>query len=70
MGSLFSTPKITPPPPPPAPLPAPTVDTARQAQQSQDRLAGRRGRAASILTGAAGDLTTPPTTGAKQLLGS
>ena len=70
MSSLFSTPKIPAPPPPPAPPPVPTMDNARQQQQAQDRLAGRRGRAASILTGAAGDLSTPPTTGAKQLLGS
>lgn len=70
MSSLFSAPKIPAPPPPPAPLPAPTIDTARQQQQAQDRLAGRRGRAASILTGVSGDLTTPPTSGAKQLLGS
>lgn len=70
MSALFSKPNIPAPPPPPAPLPAPTVDTARQSQQAQDSMAGRRGRAASILTGVSGDLTTPPTTGAKQLLGS
>lgn len=58
-----------PPPPPPAPTPAPVIDQARQAQQSQDVLAGRRGRAATILTGSQGDLAAP-TTGTKQLLGS
>jgi hypothetical protein len=70
MSGIFSSPKIPAPPPPPAPLPVPTLDNARQAQQAQDRLAGRRGRAASILTGVGGDLSTPPTSGAKQLLGS
>jgi hypothetical protein len=46
------------------------MDQARQMQQAQDRIAGRRGRAASILSGERGDLASPPTTGAKTLLGS
>jgi hypothetical protein len=58
-----------PPPPPPAPTPAPTIDTARQQQQAYDQQAGRRGRAADILTGDKGDMSAP-TTGTKQLLGS
>jgi hypothetical protein len=70
MGGIFSTPKIPAPPPPPAPLPAPTIDAAKQQQQAQDRLAGRKGAGSAILTGAAGDLSTPPTSAAKQLLGS
>lgn len=37
-------------------------------QMSQDVLAGRKGRAATILTSQQGDLTTP-TTGTKTLLG-
>ena len=68
MGALFSSPKIPTPPTPPAPAPAPTIDMARQSQQSRDVLAGRQGRAADILTGSKGDLTTP-TTSTKNLLG-
>lgn len=68
MSALFSSPKIPTPPPPPAPPPVPTMDNARQRQQDADALAGRRGRAAMILTGPSGDLA-PATTGAKQLLG-
>lgn len=67
MSALFSKPPK--PPPPPAPAPAPSIDEARQRQQAQDKLAGRQGRAATILTGAQGDLTTPPTA-TKTLLGS
>jgi hypothetical protein len=37
-------------------------------QMSQDVLAGRKGRAATILTSQQGDLV-PPTTGTKTLLG-
>jgi hypothetical protein len=62
-------PAVAPPPPPPAPPITPTIDDARQRQLAADSVAGRRGRAASILTGAAGDLSTPPTTGTKTLLG-
>lgn len=68
MSGLFSSPKVPTPPPPPAPPPVPTMDNARQRQQAMDELAGRRGRAASILTGPSGDLA-PTSTGAKQLLG-
>lgn len=68
MGSLFKAPKIPPPPPPQAPPPTPTVDTAKQRQRDEDVLAGRRGRAAMVLTGQAGDLSPPPT-GTKTLLG-
>ena len=71
MGALFSSPKmpnIPAPTPPPAPAPAPTIDSARQAQQSRDSVAGRQGRAASILTGATGDLSMPATS-TKTLLG-
>ena len=71
MSALFSSPKmpnIPAPTPPPAPAPAPTIDSARQAQQSRDSVAGRQGRAASILTGATGDLSMPATS-TKTLLG-
>jgi len=67
MSALFSKPPK--PPTPPAPAPAPSIDEARQRQQAQDVLAGRKGRAATILTGAQGDLSTPPTA-VKTLLGS
>lgn len=67
MSALFSKPPK--PPPPPAPAPAPTIDTARQMQMDRDVRAGRKGRAASILTGASGDLVAP-TTATKTLLGS
>ena len=69
MSGLFDKPEIPAPPPPAPPPPVPTMDKARQRQQATDELAGRRGRAASILTGPAGDLA-PPTTGAKTLLGN
>lgn len=69
MSGVFSKPTIPTPPTPPAPTPAPTVDTARQAQQAQDKMAGAKGRAATILTGSQGDLAAP-TTGTKQLLGN
>lgn len=68
MSALFSKPKIPAPPPLPAPVPVPTIDEARQRRMAADELAGRRGRAASILTGPMGDLAPPPT-GAKTLLG-
>ena len=45
------------------------MDTARQMQQAEDKFAGRRGRAANILTGNQGDLATPQTA-TKTLLGS
>jgi hypothetical protein len=62
MGALFSpkVPSVPAPTPPPAPVPAPTIDAARQAQQSRDTVASRQGRAASILTGATGDLGLQP----------
>lgn len=72
MGGLFGggSSAPPPPPPPPAPTPAPTIDDARQKQQSSDKDAGRKGRAATILTGEQGDLSTPTTTsGAKKLMG-
>jgi len=73
MGGIFGGggPSYNPPPPapPPAPAPAPNIDAARAARQKQDDVIGRRGRAASILTGIGGDLTSPPTT-TKTLLGS
>lgn len=72
MGGLFGgSPTPPPTPAPPAPTPAPTIDTARQSQQAMDRDAGRKGRAATILTGSQGDLSQPAvTSGTKQLLGS
>ena len=70
LGNTLKAPDVPKPPPPPAPPIVPTIDDARQRQQLGDALAGRQGRAASILTGAAGDLSTPPTTGTKTLLGS
>jgi hypothetical protein len=45
------------------------MDTARQAQQTTDSMAMRQGRAASILTGSSGVLSTP-NVGVKTLLGS
>lgn len=61
--------KPQPLPPPPAPAPAPTIDTASAEQQrGEDNMRKRQGRAATILTGAQGDLSAP-TTGTKQLLG-
>lgn len=59
MTKIFSPAK---PPPPAAVAPAPevpTVDTAKEQQQSEDEINRRRGRAATILTGANGDTTTP-----------
>ena len=67
MSALFSSPPK--PPTPPAAMVAPTVDMARQKQMAEDAAAGRKGRAATILTSQAGDLA-PPTTSAKTLLGS
>jgi len=67
MSALFSGPPK--PPTPPAAAVAPTVDMARQKQQAEDMAAGRKGRAATILTSQGGDLS-PPTTAAKTLLGS
>lgn len=69
VGNLLAPPSVAPPPPPPAPPVVPTIDNARQAAMAADALAARKGRAASILTGNQGDLTAPPTSGAKQLLG-
>jgi hypothetical protein len=71
MGGLFKSPKqvVAPLPTPPAPTPAPTIDVARAAQQTQDAVIDRRGRAASVLTSQQGDLT-PVETGTKKLLGA
>jgi len=68
MSGLFSSPKVPTPPPPPAPPPVPTMGNAWQRQQAVAELAGRRGRAASILPLPSGD-RAPTSTGAKQLLG-
>lgn len=68
--NTLKAPDVPKPPPPPAPPLTPTIDDARQRAQMMDDAASRRGRAASILTGAGGDLVTPPTTGTKTLLGS
>ena len=46
----------------------PTVDKAKEAQQEQDMIDRKRGRAATILTGTAGD-TTKPKLGASTALG-
>lgn len=62
MSSLFRTPKI-----PKAP-PVPTRDDAREAQNVADQLRRRRGGAAAILTGTAGD-TSPVQTAVKTLTG-
>jgi hypothetical protein len=69
MTNLFKKPKVPDMPTPPAPTPAPTIDMARQAQQVGDAMAGRRGRAATILTGPTGDLAAPETA-TKRLLGA
>lgn len=58
-----------PPPPPPAPAVAPTVDVAKARIASQDTQNAAKGRAATILTGAKGDLTAPSTS-LKTLLGA
>lgn len=57
----------TPTPATPAPV-TPTIDTAQQAQVDSDRMRRRTGRAATMLTGAAGD--TGGATAKKILLGS
>ena len=55
--------------PTPSAAPAvPTIDAAAQQQADADRLRRRQGRAATMLTGAAGDATG--TTARKVLLGS
>jgi hypothetical protein len=74
MGGIFggggSAPAApTPPAPPPAPSPAPTIDAARDARNKLDNNLARKGRAAAILTGDQGDLSSP-NVGTKQLLGS
>lgn len=61
MSALFDSPDPPKPATPIAPPPAPTLDDAKVKQQSNDDIARRRGRAAAILTGPSGDLTTPPT---------
>lgn len=68
MGGLFGGSDPEPLPPPPAPAPVPTMDTARSKVQQDDERAMRRGRAATILTSASGDLNETKS-GAKTLLG-
>lgn len=52
---------------PAAPDPAPTIDQAAKAREAEDIMRRRKGRAATILTGAQGAGT--PTTATKALLG-
>ena len=66
-GGSYTPPPVT---PPPAPSPAPTIDQARDSRQKQDDALARKGRAASILTGNQGDLSTAEVKSGKQLLGS
>lgn len=54
--------------PPPAPAPAPTVDRARDNLINQQEAAVRKGRAATILTSNAGDLSATSTS--KKQLGA
>jgi hypothetical protein len=58
-----------PPPPPPAPAVAPTVDVAKARVANQDAQNAAKGRAATMLTGAKGDMTAPSTS-LKTLLGA
>lgn len=60
----------SPPPPPPPPPPAPSAtDTAVIQNEQRDIQRRKRGRAATILTGSQGDLSTPMTTATSALLG-
>ena len=65
----FLAPKIPAPTPLPAPASVPTIDDAAAAQAARTQAAQRRGRAATILTGATGDPTAAPVS-AKTLLGA
>ena len=53
----------------PAPIKPPTIDQARLAQQKNDDLLVRKGRAASMLTGPQGIMPSPNSIGTKKLLG-
>ena len=72
MGGLFSKPSVptmpTPPTPAAPPAAAPTIDAAADMQRKQDNNLARKGRAADVLSGPAGDLTAAPV-GTKKLLG-
>lgn len=59
----------SPPPPPPPPPAASDADAVAAGTAERKRLRAASGRAATILTGGAGDLTPAPTA-AKTLLGS
>lgn len=71
MASVLSKPKAA---PVPIPQPVekapevPTIDKAKEAQQNQDEIDRKRGRASTILTSSAGD-TTAPKLGASTALG-
>lgn len=68
MSSLFSKPKV-PKPTPAEPAPSPiTVNEDRVAQETQDRLRRRRGRAATLLSG--GNAPASGTVAIKTALGS
>lgn len=60
-------PQVAPAAPAPAPE-APTVDKAKEAQQNQDEIDRKRGRASTILTSANGD-PNKPKLGASTALG-
>lgn len=64
---MASKSKPDPLPTPEAPPRAPTIDDAARTQGEQDRMRRRRGRAATILTGASG--AGLPNTATKTLLG-
>ena len=66
MNPLAKPKVVAPPTPEPAP-PPPTVDEARANQDALDIARRRRGRAATIFTGATGDTTTPTLSAAKVL---
>lgn len=68
MTGLFSKPKIPKPEPIQPPPPVPTVDDAKKNTQESDLLLRRRGRAASMTSGAKGD-PSALNIGTKTLLG-
>lgn len=54
MGGVFKTPKAPPPPAIIEPPPVPVVDDGQISQMTADKLARRRGRAATVLTSGLG----------------
>lgn len=56
MGGLFKTPKAPAPPQVIEPPPTPVVDDGQLSQMAADKMARRRGRAATILTDGLGSV--------------